>query len=93
MPLYHYRCNQCGIEFEEYNKIEERYDLLCPECGGDVDILITKATVHIFKPFWHEDFDDKPVYVKSKKHYKELCEKYGVYAPHVFGVGRNLKEV
>lgn len=93
IPLYDYRCNQCTNEFEGIRKIAERYNIKCPKCEGAVQIIHTSTKIEIFKPFWHEDFDDKPVLVKSKAHYKELCKKHGVYAPHVFGQGWNISEI
>lgn len=95
MPLYEYKCNNCQFEWEEVKKIAERYDVQCPTCDSkDVKLLISAVHKDWFKPFWHEDLSpDGPVFVKSKSHYKELCKKYGVYAPHVFGQGWNLEEV
>ena len=34
MPLYEYKCVQCGNEFEAQNKIADRETSQCPECGG-----------------------------------------------------------
>ena len=32
MPLYLYRCPECGKEFEERRKVEERKEVYCPTC-------------------------------------------------------------
>jgi putative FmdB family regulatory protein len=92
MPLYDYKCNECGLEFEEIRKIIDRYNAECPKCKGSVEI-IPKAKLQIFKPFINEDFDGTPILVESKAHYKQLCKKHGVYAPHVFGIGWNRSEI
>ena len=50
MPLYDYRCKECGHEFEEQQTIEARnvprYNP-CPECGssGDISLVIGKVNV------------------------------------------------
>ena len=34
MPIYEYRCQQCGAEFELLRSISASdEDLVCPECG------------------------------------------------------------
>ena len=93
MPLYDFGCLECGKEFEEFSKISSKHLVKCPSCGGECKGLIGGTKVEIFKPFVTEDFDDTPVRVESKAHYKELCKKHGVYAPHVFGQGWNRSEI
>jgi len=93
MPLYDFKCGNCGNEFEQVAKIAEKDSVTCPKCGSKCDTLITCSRVEVFKPFYHDDFGLEPVLVKSKGHYKELCKKHGVYAPHVFGQGWNISEI
>lgn len=42
--LYQYRCKECGHEFEELHKVEDRNKPckeLCPECGNSgIEIVI-----------------------------------------------------
>ncbi len=33
MPIFDYRCNQCGKEFEKLVRKEE--DKVCPDCASD----------------------------------------------------------
>lgn len=81
MPLYDYKCKQCNYEFEEVRKIAERYEIKCPKCQGDVELLITCNKRDWFRPFWQEHFElDRPIFVESKRHYKKLCKQYGVTA-------------
>jgi len=39
MPLYDYKCNNCGHRFEDFNSIDNRYNATCPKCGGFVSII------------------------------------------------------
>jgi len=35
MPLYEYRCEACGQQFESYRRLtEEKKEEKCPACGG-----------------------------------------------------------
>lgn len=35
MPLYEYRCGECGKEFEAYKRLSDgNADETCPACGG-----------------------------------------------------------
>lgn len=40
MPLYNYFCKKCEKEFESYNRIDERHNERCANCGGPVEILV-----------------------------------------------------
>jgi putative FmdB family regulatory protein len=79
MPLYDVQCLECKKEFEAFSLIEERTRIKC-KCGGSCKILITNfKSEHWFKPHWNPNFrSDKPVYVRSLNHYKQLCKKHGV---------------
>jgi len=35
MPLYEYRCEKCGQQYESYKRLSEgKEDETCPACGG-----------------------------------------------------------
>lgn len=79
MPLYDYKCEVCGEEFEDFRHIEDREKVT--HCGVKAKLLISKANNDWFRPHWNEHIsEDGPVYVESKRHYKELCKKHGVYS-------------
>jgi len=43
MPIYNYRCNNCGYEFSEQHSMSDTVDE-CPECeSGNVQRLIKSA--------------------------------------------------
>ncbi|MHB0987565.1 MAG: FmdB family zinc ribbon protein [Bellilinea sp.] len=33
MPVYTYRCENCGVQFERTQKFSESSLVICPECG------------------------------------------------------------
>ncbi len=33
MPIYTYRCDNCGVQFERYQKFEDQSLTWCPECN------------------------------------------------------------
>lgn len=33
MPIYHYKCEDCGV-FSELKPVDERAEAVCPECGA-----------------------------------------------------------
>jgi putative FmdB family regulatory protein len=36
MPIYEYKCVECGEEFDAYKKISENKEKeTCPSCGGE----------------------------------------------------------
>jgi putative FmdB family regulatory protein len=41
MPIYEYRCEKCGNEFEEYMSINDS-NPDCPECGKTTQKLISR---------------------------------------------------
>jgi putative FmdB family regulatory protein len=33
MPVYSYRCNNCGVQFDRHQKFSDDHLKVCPECG------------------------------------------------------------
>ena len=48
MPLYEYKCQECGLRFERRQSFTEEPVRVCPDCGGGVVRLIQPAGI-IFK--------------------------------------------
>lgn len=59
MPIYGYRCQQCGHEFEVMQSMSEPRLTVCPECGGELQKMLYPAGVH-FKGsgFYTTDYRD-----------------------------------
>jgi len=49
MPTYEYKCNSCDIEFERFQRINDDPIKVCPECGGEVQRLISTGGGLVFK--------------------------------------------
>ena len=43
MPVYEYRCNACGDQFELRQKFSDAPVTECPKCGGEVAKLISST--------------------------------------------------
>jgi len=35
MPIYTYRCESCGVQFEEHQHFDDPPLMVCPECGEE----------------------------------------------------------
>lgn len=46
MPIYGYRCSQCGHELEVFQSMSDAPLRACPECGGMLRKLIFPVGVH-----------------------------------------------
>lgn len=93
MPMYDYHCQDCMCKFELCVPIAQRDTVKCRNCGGNTTRLISRTKDDWFRPFVSEDFTGKPIEVRSKEHYKQLCKEHNVYAPHCFGQGFNISEI
>lgn len=75
MPIYEYRCQSCGHEFETMQKMSEARLTDCPECGkAELKKLVSAVGFKLKGSGWYEtDFkhSGKPV----KKESKESKEK------------------
>ena len=81
MPIFLYRCMECGKKSEAYRKIENRLD--CPKCscGGETEKLLTPAMV--IKPFEpyrtvaHDKEANKPFLIKTRAEHKAFLARNG----------------
>lgn len=53
MPIYEYRCMQCGKEFEEWQKFSDAPVDVCPTCGGKASRLISQSTFVLKGTGWY----------------------------------------
>lgn len=64
MPTYDYKCKNCGITFELFQKMTEEPIDKCIECGGEVKRLIGTGLRPVFKGsgFYETDYKAKSSY-------------------------------
>ena len=56
MPIYEYRCPDCGHEFEQLQRISEDPVKDCPECGKhDVRKLVSRSSFVLKGGGWYKD--------------------------------------
>ncbi|KAA3665005.1 MAG: hypothetical protein DWQ04_02820 [Chloroflexi bacterium] len=48
MPIYSYRCNDCGHEFDIRQRMSEDTLTVCPSCDGEIRRVVTSVGV-VFK--------------------------------------------
>jgi putative FmdB family regulatory protein len=46
MPIYGYRCSECGHELEVFQSMSDAPLRACPECGGTLRKLLYPVGVH-----------------------------------------------
>ncbi len=47
MPLYEYKCKECGKQFESYRRLSEEGKIeMCPVCGSPAE----KMGLSLFRP-------------------------------------------
>ena len=81
MPIYEYRCNECGCEFEVMQKFSDSPIQTCSQCTGRVTKLISQSTFHLKGTGWYatdyakksggEDAKDKEADSKVKEDKKD----------------------
>ena len=61
MPLYEYECKKCGHRFEKIQKFSDKMVKKCPECGGQVEQMISAPAVQFKGSGWYvTDYAKKP---------------------------------
>lgn len=83
MPLYDFRC-KCGIEFDEFRKVDDRDRYLeCPLCGGTMERFMAQrrraiTTDDIPGGLWVENLGKRPVKVYSHSARLRLAAERGL---------------
>jgi putative FmdB family regulatory protein len=53
MPLYEYLCKKCGHRFEKIQKFSDKPIKKCPDCGGQVEQVLTAPAVQFKGSGWY----------------------------------------
>ena len=79
MPIYEYQCGKCKAVKNEFRAIDDRNN--CPECCNQSMKKIISSNVRPdIEPYVdiHMLGPDRPVYVKSRQHKKQLMKEHNV---------------
>jgi len=53
LPLYAYRCTQCGHRFEKIQHFKSAPELVCPVCQGVLERPLTAPRLHFKGAGWY----------------------------------------
>ena len=53
LPLYAYRCTQCGHKFEKIQNFSAEPETKCPECGGVLERPLTAPRLNFKGAGWY----------------------------------------
>lgn len=53
MPLYEYRCKQCGHQFEKIQSFSAPEEKECPVCKGELEKLISAPAIQFKGSGWY----------------------------------------
>ncbi|MEI8355066.1 MAG: zinc ribbon domain-containing protein [Deltaproteobacteria bacterium] len=55
MPLYEYRCDSCGNQFELRQKFSDKPAVECLKCGGRISKLISQSAFALKGSGWYAE--------------------------------------
>jgi putative FmdB family regulatory protein len=53
MPIYEYRCTQCGRAFETIQKMSDAPLETCEACSGPLEKLVSRTSFHLAGGGWY----------------------------------------
>jgi putative FmdB family regulatory protein len=53
LPLYAYRCTQCGHRFEKIQRFNAEPEKVCPKCGGPAERVLTAPGLQFKGAGWY----------------------------------------
>ncbi|MCK5914129.1 MAG: zinc ribbon domain-containing protein [Desulfuromusa sp.] len=54
MPLYEYKCEDCGLNFEVRQKFSDKPIVSCRQCGGEVKKMISQTAFALKGGGWYQ---------------------------------------
>jgi len=79
VPLYDFQCKKCTKVEEHIAKLEDR-ERLC-DCGSPMERLITSRyyAQSDLEPYLDPHIGKEPIWIKSRKHRRQVMKEQGVY--------------
>jgi len=60
LPLYPYRCTECGYRFEKIQRFNAKPEKVCPKCGGALERPLTAPGLKFKGSGWYvNDYSGK----------------------------------
>jgi len=53
LPLYAYRCTECGHNFEKIQNFSDEQEQVCPKCGGKLERPLTAPRLQFKGAGWY----------------------------------------
>lgn len=79
MPIYVFKCRNCGSTFEQYRRMADFSRQAICDCRGLSDLVVNNTVnISIFNPYVENNMAPEPIRIESKRQRDALCEKYGV---------------
>jgi putative FmdB family regulatory protein len=76
LPLYEYRCAQCGRQIEKIQKFSDPPLTTCEECGGGLERLLSSPAIHFKGSGWYvTDYARKSPSGETAKAESPSCDK------------------
>jgi len=84
--IYQYQCPKCQRTIEEYRRVADRNNCPdCPVCKIKTEKLVSIPDINTGAgdriPGLCRSLPGKPVYVKNKQHFRELCKERNAGTP------------
>jgi putative FmdB family regulatory protein len=78
LPLYEYRCRQCGHQFEKIQSFSAPEEKECPVCKGEVERLISAPAIQFKGAGWYvNDYAGKGSTKSARGESTSTAEKSG----------------
>jgi putative FmdB family regulatory protein len=77
LPLYAYRCTQCGYQYEKIQKFNTEPETVCPQCGGPVERPLTAPALQFKGAGWYiNDYAPRPAPGNAAKSTPDSAAKH-----------------
>lgn len=77
MPIYEYKCTECGRSFEALQRINEEPLRRCIHCGGPVEKLISQSSFQLKGAGWYVTDYSKSANRRDKDAHKKTTATGG----------------